>query len=424
MKTIILSYPMTAILKKIQITLLTLAFLLFVLSAQAQFLDRLSNPQVTINLAHPPGLGLKVTKIAFGPASGNCSDQIIDAIKSDFVNNNIEVIDRENLTSILAEHEFTFSGYVNQASAAAIGKILGPSALVFVKVQRCATQVDKLIGKKTVMYKDYTTGTIPLYITRTRAFLKGSIQTVDLATGRIFSAQSFDYSPDRQNESTDGYPEAPAEFDVQDIAFRMMVNEVHRMFIPWTEATTLYYYDDKDFDLKLAYQALSIGNLDLAYDLSKKNLEACKNTSGVKDKILAHAYYNMGMSYMLRNEHDKALECFSEAAKLRPGDIVTSAIYDCKKAKKLMIAMQQVEEKASFDAEQKIAAETKAVQTDQANTLTNKDIIQLTQMKLSNSIIIQKIKNSKCIFDTSAEALVTLTNSGVNEEVIMVMMSK
>lgn len=424
MKAIILSYSTKAISKNLQIALITLAILLTVLAAQAQFFDRLSNPQVTINLSHPPGLGLKVNKIAFGPATGNCSDQIIDAIKSDFVNNNIEVIDRENLTSLLAEHDFTFSGYVNQTSATAIGKILGPSALVFVKVQRCATQVDKLIGKKTVIYKDYSTGTIPLYIARTRAFLKGSIQTVDLATGRIFSAQSFDYSPDRQNESTEGYPEAPAEFDIQDIAFRMMVNDVHRMFIPWTEATTLYYYDDKDFDLKAAYQALSIGNLDLAYDLSLKNLEACKNSNGIKDKTLAHAYYNMGMSYMLRDEHDKALMCFSETAKLRPGDIVTNAIYDCSRAKKLKFAMQQVEEKASFEAEKQMAEEAKAIKAEQTNTLTNKDVVQLTQMKLPNSIIIQKIKSSKCNFDTSADALVSLTTSGVNEEVVMIMMGK
>jgi hypothetical protein len=127
---------------------------------------------------------------------------------------------------------------------------------------------------------------------------------------------------------------------------------------------------------------------------------------------------------MLRNEHDKALECFSESARLRPGDIVTSAINDCQKAKRLMVAMQQVEEKASFDAEQKMAAETKAIQTEQTNTLTNADIIALTQKKLPNSLIIQKIKTTNCKFDTSPDALSTLLNAGVSEDVISLMMEK
>jgi len=400
-----------------------LIILFSALSTQAQFFDRLSNPQVTINLTHPPLLGLKINKIAFGPASGTCSDQITEAIKSDFINNNIEVIDRDNLTAILAEHDFTFSGYVNQTSAAEIGKIIGPSALVFVKVLRCATEVDKLIGKKAV-YLNGTTRNIPLYISRTRAFFKASLQTVDLTTGRIFAAQTFDYSPVKSNESTEGYPEAPSEYDVQDMAFQSMVNYVHKMFLPWSERTTLYFYDDKNFNLKAAYNALRAGNLEMAFNLSLENLEACRNSTEKNEKVLAHAYYNLGMLYMLRDEHDKALECFQETAKLRPGDIVTKAIYDCNRSKELMAAMQQVEEKASLEAE-KIQEETnKVIQEEKAITLTNSDIIELSQKKLPNSLIIQKIKTSKHNFDLSTDALVALTVAGVSEDVILVMMEK
>ena len=39
----------------------------------------------------------------------------------------LEVIDWQNLDQVLAEHEFSFSGYVDQKSATEMGKILGPS---------------------------------------------------------------------------------------------------------------------------------------------------------------------------------------------------------------------------------------------------------------------------------------------------------
>ena len=403
---------------------ITFLIILLCLPARAQFFEGLVCPQVTINLSHPPDLGMKITKIAFGPATGKCSDQLVDAIQGDFINNNIQVIDRVHLNAILTEHQLTFSGYVDQSSAAAIGKILGPSALVFIKVYTCNVKAEKSVSKKTVINKDKSKSEIPNYFVRTRAQLKGSIQAVDLATGRIFASQPFDYTPERMLESTLGYPEPPAESEMLNLAFRMVVDEVHRMFLPWSEPTTLYYYDNKEHDLKSAYQAMKSGNLDLAFNLSLKNLEGCKSDTQIKEKLLSHAYYNVGMSYLLREEHDKAMEYFQQAAKLHPGDIVKSAMSKCTKAKELLISRQQVEQKATFDAEKKMEEENRAVQAEQANTLLNADIIKLSQLKISKTIILQKIKNSKCGFDTSTDALVELTNAGVDEEIIVAMMNK
>lgn len=395
----------------------------FVFTANAQFFDEISTPEVVINIQHPPILGLKVSKIAFGPATGKCSDQVVDALISDFVSNDIEVIDRENLTTILSEHDFTLSGYVNQASAATIGKIIGPSALVFVKVVRCETKQDRLYDRETKYdYQAKREYTVTAYYSRTRAFLKASIQTVDLATGRIFSAQTLDFSPEDMNKSYQGYPEAPSEFDVQDLAFRQFVRAVHRMFLPWSERTKLYFFDDKAGELKQAYQTLIAGNIKGAFTISQQNLENCRNSTNTKEKTLAHAYYNMGMCHMIQDEYDEALEHFREAQRLRPGDIVTKAIADCQKAKELMSAMQQIDEKASFEAEKIQAEEERAIEAETVSTLTNADIVELTQKNIPNSIIIHKIKHSKCNFDTSTDGLVALANAGVSEEVIIVMM--
>lgn len=403
-------------------------FVLLVLFAsastvQAQFFDHLTNPTVSLKLNHPPGLGLKINKIAFGPASGQCADQIVDALIGDFVSNQIEVVDRQHLSAILAEQDLSLSGYVDQGSAAAIGKILGPSALVFVKTQRCATQQDRLYDTET-RYNDKTKTnyTVRVYISRTRAYLKASVQTVDLATGRIFAARALDYSPEQRNQSYDGYPEAPAEFDVLDSAVRAAVTDVHRMFLPWSEMTQLVYYNDKDCGLKETFERLKGGDIAGAVDLSEQNLQTCKSTPKVKDKVLGHAYYNVGMGHMIRDEHDKALEYFREAARLRPGDIVTKAMADCQRAKELTAAMQQIEEKAAFEADQKQAEGEKAVQAEMSNTLTNADVVQMARKKLPDSIIIQKIKTSKHKFDTSSDALVSLTEAGVSEQVIVAMM--
>ena len=59
-----------------------------------------------------------------------------------------------------------------------------------------------------------------------------------------------------------------------------------------------------------------------------------------------------------------------------------------------------------------------------ANALTNNDVIEMVKLKLTDAIIIQKIKVSKCKFDTTPAALASLTKAGVKEKIIMAMMEK
>ena len=387
----------------------------------AQFFDELANPQVTVKITHPPGLGLKVNKVAFNPSSGNLSSQAVDALIQDFVNNNVDVIDRQNLNAILSEHDLNASGYIDKASAVAIGKIIGPSALITVKVLRGEIKNENLKGSE----KKYNAQTkqnylVNYFIAKATFFLKISIQTVDLTTGRIFSAQMLDYSPSRENKSYEGIPQAPSEFELQELALNWFTKDVHKMFFTWTEPTTLYFFDDKEGGLKDAFKALKGGNNELAYKLSMQNLESCKQMPGIKPKILAHAYYNAGMSYMINNEYDKAIDNFQEAQRLRPGDIVKNAIADCIKAETLNQELQRVDEKAAFES-QKIDNTAKA---QEKSTLRNEDIITLTQKKLPTALIITKIKTTDCKFDTSTDALVKLSEAGVNDDVLMEMMNK
>lgn len=398
----------------------------FISNTKAQFFDEISNPQVSVKINHPPGLGLKINKIAFNNSTGKCADQVIDAIVSDLVNSNIEVVDRANLQTILAEHDFNFSGYVDQTTAIKIGKIIGPSALITVKVLRCDTKVQDDLYNIENKY-NYSTNQnyqVKAFIARTSFFLKVSLQITDMTTGKIFRARVLDYTPVRENKSYEGKPEAPTEFDVQEIAFNSLVSEVHRMFIPWTSTSDLYFFDDKEGNLNAAYLALFGGLPEQALEISIKNMEDCKNNSRIKEKTLAHAYYNLGMSYFIAGEYDKAIFNLRSAQSIRPGTIVNDAIARCLSAKASAEELQKVDENAVIEADKAQAEEAKAVEAEKVNTLTNADIIDLTNRKLPKNLIMQKIKTSKCNFNTSTDTLISLTKAGVDEDVIMLMMEK
>lgn len=56
--------------------------------------------------------------------------------------------------------------------------------------------------------------------------------------------------------------------------------------------------------------------------------------------------------------------------------------------------------------------------------LTNNDVVSMSQANLAESLIVEKIKESKGAFDVSVEGLVNLKKSGVSDEIIRAMMEK
>lgn len=389
----------------------------------AQFFESLSNPKIGVTINHPPGFGLKVSKVVFNTSTGNCSEQIIDAMIGDFVNNKVEVIARENLQTILAEQNFNLSEFVDKSSAMSMGKILGPSALVSVKILNCQIESKDNLYKDEKKYDSQTKSDYieRVYIAKTTAYLKVSVQTTDLTTGRIFAAQVLECSPIFQNESTTGKPESPSSVLAQERAIKLIIDDFHKLFFTWTEPVSFVFYDDKDGGLKEAYKALKVNDITSAFSISAKNLASCKENDKTKDKTLARAYYNLGIMYFIKNDHDKAIENLLESNKLRSGGIVTDAIATCRKAKELSENMSKIDEKAAFQMEM---GKNKLQQSKDKNTLTNDDVISLIKNKLPNGLIIQKIKTSTCSFNTSADALVELTKAGVSEDVILLMMEK
>ena len=405
---------------------LLLISIVLVVNTYAQVFDALSNPQILVDLTHPPGLGLKIDKVVFNPATGNCSDQIIDALISDFVTNDIEVLDRNNLQMILAEQDFNLSGYVDKKSAVSIGKIIGPSAMITAKVLKCRTEIKNDLYKDERKYnkqnKKYYN--IRAFIARTSVHLKVSIQTTDLTTGRIFSSRIFEHTPSIENKSYKGIPESPDEYDVQELAFKGLVLDVHKMFFTWKESTNLYFMNDKKGGLKEAFKALRAGDVNQAFELSVMNLEYCKNSTDIKDKVLAHAYYNLGMMNFIINDYGKAIELFQESQKIRPGNIIRESIAQCNRANELAKEMQKIDYKAESEIEKQDIAAQEAENSIIKNTITNADIISLTEKKLPTVLILQKIKTSTCNFNTSADELIKLSNAGVSDEVLLLMMEK
>lgn len=389
--------------------------------SSGQFIDKMTNPTVSVNINHPPCLGLKIDKVSFNEPKGEFSDQIMDAVISDFVNNKVEVIDRQDLDVILKEHNLSASGYIDKSKAVSMGGILGPTALITIKTLRCETQKNPNLVEN-VKLRNKTTGAYyyqKRYIAKTQFHFNVSVKVTDLTSGKIFAAQTYKYSPFKENKSYNGTPVLPSAYEVQESAFRSFSYDVHKLFFNWNERISLVYYNDRKGGLKEAFGALENSNNKLCYDLSILNAKNAV-TNGESDRLKAHAIYNKGIAHFIFNEYDLALAEFKKAQSIKNTDIIQTAINRCNKAKLLVSMADDIENKSSVKREN-IAKE---VRKKENNILTNESIISLTKKGLPEALIIQKIKTSQCNFDVSTDGLLNLVEKNVNETVIALMMEK
>jgi len=314
--------------------------------APAQFWDKMTNPKINAPIRHPPGLGLQVNKVAFGPATGEAAQQFIEALTEQFLKANIEVMERQQIETMLAEQNFSLSGYVDNASAVEMGRILGPAVLLFVNVPRHHAEQKKLYER----WKDGKGFPHVTHISKTVAHARGSVRAVDLATGRVFASKSLEASPELKNTLQDECcPEFPDQEEALDLAMRQIVGQAQRLFLPWVEQTELYFFDDKDCNLKAAHALMKSGNVEAALQQSLTNLESCKTNPKAKEKHFIHANHNVGMGYFAMGQFDKSLEYLNAAQQIKVTDITTEAIGECIRARNLATEMQRVEERMALE---------------------------------------------------------------------------
>lgn len=308
--------------------------------ASAQIWDKLSNPRVTVNHQHPPRLGLNIKRVAFGPASGQCSDEILDRMSERLLAGSVEVLDREHLRTLLAEQRLSVSEAVDPQSAVQMGKLLGPSVLIFIRISRCNSEL-----KRT--YSDTRTreGVVRTHFATTTVYLRGTLKTVDLTTGKTFVASPIDATMQRQYKSNSGVPEAPPEDEVRDSAIRSAALNASTFLIPWVEQKLVYFYDNKECNLNRAFARLKAGDIQGTVQQSEENVEACKTWPKVKDNDQSHAYYNLGLAYMLVNEHAKALSNLGMAGKIKDSGIIAETLNEVTKSARLAAEFQQVAER-------------------------------------------------------------------------------
>ena len=326
--------------------LIPASVLMLAMPAQAQFWSELANPKVEVTLVHPPGLGLKVERLAFAPSRDLNSRELADALTADLVQSRqVEVVDRAHLDAVLKEQELGASGYVEPVTIAKLGKLLGPSVLVIVNVNR--SDVSRNQASKEERSTDYKTKQEVVRLKRTSITsldFSATVQVVDLSTGRVFGAQRLEDAPSLSNTSYEGFPAYPRDADVRRLAFETAKVKVLRMLLAWSEVRKLTFFDDDAFGMAKAHERLKAGDLRGALDLALDGLEQSKRDKGQKPKYYPRAHYNVGIIRFIQGQYQEALPYLRAALDMQSdASIFQTALKECQEAIALQDALRQSE---------------------------------------------------------------------------------
>mgnify|MGYP005805663681 CR=1 FL=1 len=316
------------------------------LPVQAQFWSELANPKVEVTVVHPPGLGLKVERLAFAPSRDLNSRELADALTADLVQSRqVEVVDRAHLDAVLKEQELGASGFVEPATIAKLGKLLGPSVLVIVNVNR--SDLSRNQSAKEERSTDYKTKQEIVRIKRTSITsldFSATVQVLDLSTGRVFGAQRLEDAPSLSNTSYEGFPAYPRDSEVRRLAFETAKVKVLRMLLAWSEVRKLTFFDDEVFGMARAHDRLKARDLRGALELALDGLEQSKRDKGQKPKYYPRAQYNVGIIRFSQGQYEEALPYLRAALDMQPdASIFQTALRECQDAIGLQEALRRAE---------------------------------------------------------------------------------
>jgi len=241
-----------------------------------------------------------------------------------------KLIERSQLERVIREHHFNLSGYVNEETASEIGKLVGADAVVVGEVsafnfedivQTRHETVRVKTGRVRTIYNEHKKAyeEVPLYRDEIVPYKVYTIQGSVSANFRIIRVESgdvlasftkhFDYS----NESRD-LGALPSKETLYNMGVDKITGEFAQEIAPYRVDVSRPILKTKTPQAKSAYKLAQGG-------LWKEALENWLSATQIRPSD-AKLYHNIGVSYEVMGDLEKAEENYLKALNLQPNNSI------------------------------------------------------------------------------------------------------
>lgn len=301
------------------------------LSVAVMFMGCAMTESIVVPVTKPAEINLKgVKKIAVGEIGGYMGEDIGEEITNAlFVSDRFpDVLDRENLNSILREQGLSWSGITTSEESAKLGEVIGATALVVGRVSDNDYKEERKqrTFQRTTYTKPKRTYNVTEYTRTGVATLTANLKVIDVQTGKILATKKYEASYTITTKKEEGTPPGIDEEDLYEACRGNIVSQFMKSIAPYTIRVEMKFQRDKEIpEIELGINMAKIGNWDNAIT----NFQNAVNNH--PDSWKTH--FNLALAYECCEEYDKAIEGFTTAYAMNPTTSIQNKIGYCRQHK-------------------------------------------------------------------------------------------
>jgi len=358
--------------------------------------------KLNVKLTHPASLGhlLAGKRVVIGPGSGECSQEFSQMLAVALAAHGTFVVPGEELDALLAKSRIQIGSPVDPGSAMRLGKLLGPSAMLTVEVSRCDVRAKPPTVSQSIP---------AVYTSRMEGGFQAQVRIIDLADGAELGSRPVHAEASKENQAEVTAPPYPGKNEAKADTLAKALAESQHLFLPWIEVREVPFVDDKECNLKQEFELMKSGDYDGALKLARDSATSC----AAAPKVVAGAWYNLGVVLTAQRFYSEALYAFEQAHTPTGKGPAAALIAGCRN------------DGAIADAAGPLALPEKdQIQVQSAAVMTNAFVMKLVESNVAEDDIVRMVTDQPASFDLGADDLAKLRAAGTPPAVLSAMLNK
>ena len=241
--------------------------------------------------------------VAVGEMTGSGNRPMTDSLEEALVNSNrFTVVDRQHMASVMRELHLSSSDLADPNAAAKLGRVVTAGALIFGDVQNSyREQPDE------TRYKDEKGVRHTWYSLKGEAYVRATFRIVDVTTGRLIIAKTYEERRDDTNRALDKRPEVIDRISLENAARRAVVERFMRAVVPHQEYMLANFQKDSDIpQLEGGIGWAERGDWKKAQSTFNDAAQEAERNVKLKAGQIAKCYWNLGLAYEYAGDYEKA----------------------------------------------------------------------------------------------------------------------
>ena len=248
--------------------------------------------------------------VAIGAMTGQGDRPLTDSLEEALVNSQrFTVVDRQHMDRVMRELQLSSTDLADPNSAAKLGKVVTAGAMIFGDVSQNYREIPSESS-----YQDDKKVKHTVHMLRGEYYLRATFKVVDVSTGKLIVAKTYEEKRDDTNRAVDRRPEPIDRIALERSARSAVVDRFMKSIVPHQEFMYANFQKDSDIpQLEGGIGWAERGDWKKAQDTFNSAATDAERNVKLKAGQIAKAYWNLGLSYEYAGDYDKAEQMINKA---------------------------------------------------------------------------------------------------------------